>query len=177
MRCYGSPKQTARNSNVSRWSNADSCSPNAAAPETLPCPPPRERHWRRLIHPRWHRRWPFPRRFRAHDALRRSQAPAHRRPLDPARVRHAFPKATNSPSISHLSGHSIVLRSLYWSAVGPPLHPVSGCPAIFANSESDMSPELSSRAGGDIAQGWTRRASPPEKASGVQPKPTSIEAS
>ena len=36
---------------VSRWSNADSCSPNAA-PETLPCPPPRERHWRRLIHPR-----------------------------------------------------------------------------------------------------------------------------
>ena len=62
--------QTARNqfqqTHVSRWSDADFL---LAMPlPKPPFPPLRERHWRRLIHPRsiWHRRWalrPFSRRI------------------------------------------------------------------------------------------------------------------
>lgn len=88
-----------------------------------------------------------------------------------------FPKATISLPISHLSGHSIVLRSPYWTAAEPPLRPGTGCHAIFTtDSEANISLELFSRAGGDIyLAGLNTTTVPvPEKASEVRPEPSSI---
>ena len=87
-------------------------------------------------------------------------------------------KATISLPISHLSGHSIVLRSPYWIVVEPPLRPRTGCHAIFTtHSEANTSLELFSRAGGDIylAGVNTTTVPVPENASEVRPEPTSIE--
>jgi glycine/D-amino acid oxidase-like deaminating enzyme len=89
-----------------------------------------------------------------------------------------FPKATISLPISHFSGHSIVLRSPYWTATEPPGHPITGCHAIFTtDSDANISPGIFSRAGGDIyLAGLNTTSIPvPERASEVQPEPASIE--
>ena len=89
-----------------------------------------------------------------------------------------FPKATISVPIKHLSGHSVVLRSPHWMAGEPPAPPMSGCHAIFTtDAEADFSPEIFSRAGGDIyLAGLNTTAAPiPELASEVRPEPASIE--
>jgi glycine/D-amino acid oxidase-like deaminating enzyme len=86
-----------------------------------------------------------------------------------------FPNATISLPIKHLSGHSVVLRSPHWMAAAPPM---SGCHAIFTtDAEADFSPEIFSRAGGDIyLAGLNTTAVPiPELASEVRPEPASIE--
>jgi glycine/D-amino acid oxidase-like deaminating enzyme len=88
-----------------------------------------------------------------------------------------FPKATISLPITHLSGHSVVLRSPHWTE-GPPAHPVPGCHAIFTtDTDANFSPEIFSRAGGDIyLAGLNTTAIPiPELASEVQPESASIE--
>ena len=89
-----------------------------------------------------------------------------------------FPKATVSLPITHLSGHSIVLRSPHWTAAEPQLHPVTDCHGIFTtDSDANISPVIFSRAGGDIyLAGLNTTDIPvPELVSGVQPEPTSIE--
>ncbi|KAI9512846.1 FAD dependent oxidoreductase [Russula earlei] len=90
-----------------------------------------------------------------------------------------FPNATVSLPISHLSGHSVVLRSPHWKATEPPAHSTTtGCHAIFTtDSDADCSPEIFSRLGGDIyLAGLNTMAIPvPELASEVQPEPASIE--
>jgi len=87
-----------------------------------------------------------------------------------------FPNATISLPISHLSGHSLVLRSPHWKATEPPA--ATRCHAIFTtDSEANCEPGIFSRAGGDIyLAGLDTKAIPvPEVASEVQPEPSSIE--
>jgi len=89
-----------------------------------------------------------------------------------------FPKATISLPITHLSGHSIVLRSPHWSAIEPQVHRVTGCHAIFTtDSDANFSPEIFSRVSGDIYLAGlnTTAISVPERASEVQPEPASVE--
>ena len=89
-----------------------------------------------------------------------------------------FPKATISLPITHLSGHSVVLRSPHWTPGEPPAPPVAGCHAIFTtDTDAGFSPEIFSRAGGDIyLAGLNTTGVPvPELASKVQPDPASIE--
>jgi glycine/D-amino acid oxidase-like deaminating enzyme len=89
-----------------------------------------------------------------------------------------FPKATTSLPITHLSGHSVVLRSPHWTVGEPPASPAAGCHAIFTtDTDADFSPEILSRAGGDIyLAGLNTTTIPvPELASEVQPEPASIE--
>ncbi|KAI0960399.1 hypothetical protein AcW1_004922 [Taiwanofungus camphoratus] len=79
-----------------------------------------------------------------------------------------FPHAPRAPRISALAGHSVVLRSKHW----PPPPPAPGpgadtdtdtdtdadadadadapCHAVFTSDRSGFSPELFSRAGGDV---------------------------
>jgi glycine/D-amino acid oxidase-like deaminating enzyme len=86
-----------------------------------------------------------------------------------------FPNATVSLPITHLSGHSVVLRSPRWTAPEPA---TTGCHAIFTTDhDARFSPEIFSRAGGDIyLAGLNTTAIPvPELASEVQPEPASIE--
>ena len=88
-----------------------------------------------------------------------------------------FPHATVSLPITHLSGHSIVLRSPRWTVPEPSA--TTSCHAIFTtDQDARFSPEIFSRAGGDIyLAGLNTTAIPiPEFASEVQPEPASIEA-
>jgi glycine/D-amino acid oxidase-like deaminating enzyme len=89
-----------------------------------------------------------------------------------------FPKAAISLPITHLSGHSITLRSPHWTAIEPQLHRVTGCHAIFTtDSDANISLEIFSRAGGDIYLAGLNTTVIPvqERASEVQPEPASIE--
>lgn len=89
-----------------------------------------------------------------------------------------FPNATVSLPITHLSGHSVVLRSPRWAAPEPGVSVRTGCHAIFTTDEDVcFSPEIFSRAGGDIyLAGLNTTAVPvPDLASEVQPDPASIE--
>ncbi|KAH9004337.1 hypothetical protein EDB86DRAFT_3072664 [Lactarius hatsudake] len=89
-----------------------------------------------------------------------------------------FPNATVSLPITHLSGHSVVLRSPRWSAPEPGVSVTTGCHAIFTtDDDACFSPEIFSRAGGDIyLAGLNTTAVPvPDLASEVQPDPASIE--
>lgn len=89
-----------------------------------------------------------------------------------------FSNATVSLPITHLSGHSVVLRSPRWTAPEPGLSATTGCHAIFTtDDDARFSPEIFSRAGGDIyLAGLNTTAVPiPELASEVRPDPASIE--
>ena len=89
-----------------------------------------------------------------------------------------FPHATVSLPITHLSGHSVVLRSPRWIAPEPGVSATTGCHAIFTtDQDARFSPEIFSRAGGDIyLAGLNTTAIPvPEFTSEVQPEPASIE--
>lgn len=89
-----------------------------------------------------------------------------------------FPHATVSLPITHLSGHSVVLRSPHWTAPEPGVSQTTGCHAIFTtDQDAHFSPEIFSRAGGDIyLAGLNTTAIPiPEFALEVQPEPASIE--
>ncbi|KAH9968854.1 FAD dependent oxidoreductase [Russula dissimulans] len=86
-----------------------------------------------------------------------------------------FPNATISLPISHLSGHSLVLRSPHWK---PTVPPPTGCHAIFTtDSDANCEPGIFSRAGGDIYLAGldTKKIPVPDVASEVQPEPASIE--
>jgi glycine/D-amino acid oxidase-like deaminating enzyme len=90
-----------------------------------------------------------------------------------------FPHATVSLPITHLSGHSIVLRSPRWTVPEPGVSATTSCHAIFTtDQDARFSPGIFSRAGGDIyLAGLDTTAIPiPEFASEVQPEPASIEA-
>lgn len=89
-----------------------------------------------------------------------------------------FPNATVSLPITHLSGHSVILRSPRWTAPAPGVSATTGCHAIFTTDhDARFSPEVFSRAGGDIyLAGLNTTAIPvPDLASEVQPEPDSIE--
>ncbi|KAI9445091.1 FAD dependent oxidoreductase [Lactarius indigo] len=89
-----------------------------------------------------------------------------------------FSNATVSLPITHLSGHSIVLRSPRWTAPEPGVSVTTGCHAIFTtNDDASFSPEIFSRASGNIyLAGLNTTAIPvPDLASEVQPDPASIE--
>ncbi|KAI9462453.1 FAD dependent oxidoreductase [Lactarius psammicola] len=77
-----------------------------------------------------------------------------------------FPNATVSLPITHLSGHSV-----------PEVSVITGCHAIFTtDDDARFSPEIFSRAGGDIYAGLNTTTIPvPELASEVQAEPASIE--
>jgi hypothetical protein len=49
----------------------------------------------------------------------------------------AFPTGTVTVSlpITHLSGHSVVLRSPHWTAPGPGVPQITGCQAIFTTNQ------------------------------------------
>ena len=88
-----------------------------------------------------------------------------------------FPNATLSLPISHLSGHSLVLRSPHWKATEPPATR-RRCHAIFiTESDANCSPGIFSRAGGDIyLAGLDTTTIPvPDVAWEVQPERSSIE--
>ncbi|KAF8269318.1 FAD dependent oxidoreductase [Lactarius quietus] len=90
-----------------------------------------------------------------------------------------FPRATVSLPITQLSGHSVVLRSPRWTAPDPGVGATAGCHAVFTtDQDARFSPEIFSRAGGDIyLAGLNTTAIPiPEFASEVQPEPASVEA-
>ncbi|KAH9044793.1 FAD dependent oxidoreductase [Lactarius pseudohatsudake] len=89
-----------------------------------------------------------------------------------------FPNATVSLPITHLSGHSVVLRSPRWTAPEPGVSVTTACHAIFTtDDDACFSPEIFSRAGGDIyLAGLNTTAVPvPDLASEVQPDSASIE--
>jgi len=89
-----------------------------------------------------------------------------------------FPNATVSLPITHLSGHSVVLRSPRWTALEPGISQTTGCHAIFTTDhDAHFSPEIFSRAGGDIYLAGLNTTSIPilEPTSAVQPEPASIE--
>ena len=88
-----------------------------------------------------------------------------------------FPRATVSLPITHLSGHSVILRSPHWTAPEPGMSQTTSCHAIFTtDQDAHFSPEIFSRAGGDIyLAGLNTTAIPiPEFALKVQPEPASI---
>ena len=57
-----------------------------------------------------------------------------------------FPNSNRKIPISSLAGHSLVIRSRQWSRQ----HDERGCHAIFTTDEDGYSPEIFSRAGGEI---------------------------
>jgi len=64
----------------------------------------------------------------------------------PRAFKTLFPSSKLRISISHLAGHSVVIRSPRWSAE----HEEKGCHAVFTTMRSGFSPELISRIGGEI---------------------------
>lgn len=55
-----------------------------------------------------------------------------------------FPQSSSTLPISGLAGHSLVIKSPRWT------DKMSGCHAVFATSKAGYSPEIFSRAGGEI---------------------------
>ena len=127
MRCYGSPK---RHVIPVPWGSTESCRLSLDQ-----C----RRHRGRLICPRWHRHW-------VHCPLSSAWCPA----TFSSGLRAC---SSHFPQSYHLSPQlppPIVSRSPYWTVAEPPLHPGTGNHAVFTDSEANISPELFSRAGGDI---------------------------
>ncbi|KAI0274744.1 FAD dependent oxidoreductase [Gloeopeniophorella convolvens] len=84
-----------------------------------------------------------------------------------------FPRARVALPIGHLSGHSVVLRSPRWAPL-----PGAECHAVFTTIPgAGFTPEVFSRAGGDIyLAGLNTTSTPvPELAAEVQPEPASVE--
>ncbi|PCH40849.1 FAD dependent oxidoreductase [Wolfiporia cocos MD-104 SS10] len=80
----------------------------------------------------------------------------------PEVFRTLFPNAARTPAIQNLAGYSVTLRSKHW-APRPPAHTQAPrpCHAIFTSDPSGYSPELYSRAGGDLWLGGVNSAALP----------------
>ncbi|KAL6305779.1 FAD dependent oxidoreductase [Sparassis latifolia] len=74
----------------------------------------------------------------------------------PHAYRALFPHARRVPRVAPLAGHSVVLRSARWQpAAGAP------CAAVFTSDSPGFSPEVFSRAGGDVWLGGLNSAAIP----------------
>lgn len=69
----------------------------------------------------------------------------------PRVYRTLFPNAGRIPKVTSLAGHSLILKSERWPKSSTTVTPtVPPCHAIFTSDPSGFSPEMFSRAGGDI---------------------------
>ncbi|KDQ52356.1 hypothetical protein JAAARDRAFT_138757 [Jaapia argillacea MUCL 33604] len=78
-----------------------------------------------------------------------------------------FPKATRTPKIISLAGHSVVMKSDKWAT---PADEEGGCHAVFTTHPLGFSPEIFSRIGGEIWLGGLNSSTipVPELATGVE---------